>query len=72
MEGNLDEEGYQLFVWSYKFHNEVNKRMGKPTIPFSEAVLKYGLGVSVSRENVVINGESSDSDSSVISQTSTS
>ena len=31
-----------LFRWVWKFHNTVNKRLGKPIMSFEEAVKKWG------------------------------
>lgn len=30
-----------LFIWSWKFHNSVNKRLGKPFIPYELALKLY-------------------------------
>lgn len=32
---------YGLFIWSWKFHNLVNKRLGKPVISFDTALEMY-------------------------------
>ena len=37
-----DHDALSLFRWVWKFHNTVNKRIGKPVITFEEAVRKWG------------------------------
>jgi hypothetical protein len=29
------------FIWSWKFHNDVNKRLNKPEFPYEEALTYY-------------------------------
>lgn len=40
---NPPESAMQPFIWTWKFHNEVNKRKGKAKMPYSTASRAYGV-----------------------------
>jgi hypothetical protein len=46
---NLDkavENRKELFIFFYTFHNEVNKRLNKPLMKLSDALIKYKIPVN--------------------------
>lgn len=40
------ENAENPFIWGWEFHNNVNSRLGKPIMPYSDAANKY-LGWSI-------------------------
>jgi len=38
---NPPEKAEDAFVWTWRFHNDVNRRLGKPELPFNTARQMY-------------------------------
>lgn len=53
------------FYWTYRFHNSVNKKLGKPVLPFDEVYNQYyhlNLGYKGSIQPVILDSKEKDVD----------
>lgn len=39
---NPPSKGEDVFVWTWRFHNDVNRRLGRPQYTLEEAAKRYG------------------------------
>jgi hypothetical protein len=40
---NPPEQAFDLFTWSWEFHNNVNARLNKPIMDYETAKIKYSV-----------------------------